>query len=539
MTQSTMLCGNCSAANRTTAKFCMECGSPLKAAPALLKQRYRILTAIGQGGFGAIYQAEDTHFPNHPKRAVKEMLMQSRDPHEQQQAIEAFKQEALLLAGLMHPNLPRIYEYFEEAGRWYLVMDYINGETLEDRAQASSVNKLPFQQALHFATQLCTVLDYLHNQQPPIIFRDLKPDNIMVTSDDHLYLIDFGIARLFKPGQAKDTSAFGSPGYAAPEQYGKAQTTAQADIYSLGATLHRLLSGRDPSDNPFHFSALDLTQDAPAGPICANLVERMVAMDVQKRPSSMREIKQNLQNLAQQPVISEPLSSNPEKNTFTSYTATNGPDSPPIQYSATYMPDAPPIQYSATSSRTSVDGYLNESKALVDSKRYQEALRVCEQALELYPSASLLHVNKAAALNGLARYQEALTACNQALQHDSQNALAHYNASNALCELGNFPQALSACEQAIRLDPTFPLTYTNKSWALIELGKYQEALNACNQALQLNPNSAMAHHNASVALIKIGNYRLALKACEQALRLDPSHAKARTNQNFLRQKLRG
>ncbi|GHO99069.1 hypothetical protein KSF_091170 [Reticulibacter mediterranei] len=529
MTQSTMLCGNCSATNRTTAKFCTECGSSLKATPTLLKQRYRILTAIGQGGFGAIYQAEDTHFPNHPKRAVKEMLMQSRDPHEQQQAIEAFKQEALLLAGLMHPNLPRIYEYFEEAGRWYLVMDYINGETLEDRAQASSGNKLPFQRALHFAIQLCTVLDYLHNQQPPIIFRDLKPDNIMVTSDDHLYLIDFGIARLFKPGQAKDTSAFGSPGYAAPEQYGKAQTTERADIYSLGATLHRLLSGSDPSDNPFHFSPLDLTQEAPAGPTCADLIGQMVAMDVQKRPPSMREIKQNLQHLAQQPVVSGPLSSRlglPEKNTFTPYTATD-------------MPDAPPIQYSATSSQTSVDGYLNESKALVDQKRYQEALALCGRALELYPSACLLYVNKAAALNGLARYQEALVACNQALQHDSQNALAHYNASNALCELGNFQQALSACEQAIRLDPTFPLTYTNKSWALIELGRYQEALNACNQALQLNPNSAMAHHNASVALIKMGRYQLALQACEQALRLDPSHAKARTNQNFLRQKLRG
>ena len=90
------------------------------------------------------------------------------------------------------------------------------------------------------------MLDYLHTRQPPIIFRDLKPANIMLTPTGHIYLIDFGIARHFKPGQTKDTVAFGSAGYAAPEQYGKAQTTTQADIYSLGATLHHLLSGQRP-----------------------------------------------------------------------------------------------------------------------------------------------------------------------------------------------------------------------------------------------------------------------------------------------------
>ena len=265
----------------------------------LLKQRYQILTTLGQGGFGAIYQAEDTSFPNHPKRAVKEMLVQSHDANEQQQAIEAFKQEAVLLAGLTHQNLPRVYEYFEEQGRWYLVMDYIDGKTLEDCMQASPDGKLPLQQVMHIALQLCTVLDYLHSQQ--IIFRDLKPANVMLTTDDHLYLIDFGIARLFKPGQTKDTSVLGSPGYAAPEQYGRAQTTARADIYSLGATLHHLLSGHDPSEEPFRFPALDLSEHAPAGPALAALIMQMVEIDKEKRPESARSIKQALQLISQQP----------------------------------------------------------------------------------------------------------------------------------------------------------------------------------------------------------------------------------------------
>src|SRR6266704_2200175 len=175
-------------------------------------------------------------------------------PQEIIEATENFKREALLLAGLTHPNLPSIYDHFSEAGRWYLVMDFIEGETLEERLNKEPEGRLSVEEAQRIGIQLCTVLGYLHGRQPPIIFRDLKPANIMMTPDGHLYLIDFGIARHFKPGQAKDTIAFGSPGYAAPEQYGKAQTTARSDIYSLGANLHQLLTGIDL--HKLHFNLL-------------------------------------------------------------------------------------------------------------------------------------------------------------------------------------------------------------------------------------------------------------------------------------------
>ena len=316
MTQSQSLrfCSHCGAPNRLLSKYCSRCGNLLEEplpdpltgqagalkAQSLLLQRYRIVTQLGQGGFGTIYKAQDTRF-NNALRAVKEMSAQSLDPAERQQAIAAFKHEAHLLAGLMHPNLPRIYDHFEERGRWYLVMDYIEGETLEERLTNMSGGKMTVPQVLPIALQLCTVLHYLHMRQPPIIFRDLKPANVMLSADDHLYLIDFGIARLFKSGQAKDTVALGSPGYAAPEQYGKAQTTEQADIYSLGATLHHLLSGRDPSDEPFQFPPLKLDQYAPAGPTLATLVRQMVETDKSKRPRSVQEVKQRLQDLQQQP----------------------------------------------------------------------------------------------------------------------------------------------------------------------------------------------------------------------------------------------
>lgn len=314
MTQSRRFCDKCGAANRSTGKFCVACGKPLSIYASktlsatmglltnttLLKQRYRIVRKIGEGGFSAVYLAEDIMF-NAAPRVIKEMSIQVSgsqplDPQELQQSIEAFKQEAMLLASLTHPNLPRIYDHFEEQQRWYIVMDYIEGQTLEMMLKTAPAGKLELPLVLHIANQLCTVLNYLHTRQPPIIFRDLKPANIMITEDEHIYLIDFGIARLFKTGQAKDTIALGTPGYAAPEQFGRAQSTALTDIYGFGATLHHLLSGRDPSNEPFQFPALVLDQ-YPAGPDLAALIQRMVALQKDQRPASIQEIKQILQKL--------------------------------------------------------------------------------------------------------------------------------------------------------------------------------------------------------------------------------------------------
>ena len=248
-----------------------------------LGQRYRILKLLGQGGMGAVYLAEDLRFGDAP-RAVKELSQQSLSLQEARETAQAFKREADLLARLIHPNLPRIYDHFDEQGRWYLTMDYIAGETLERRLGKLPDRTMVPADVLKIALQLCDTLHYLHSQQPPIIFRDLKPANIMLTTDDHVYLIDFGIARLFKPGQATDTVALGSPGYAAPEQYGRAQTTASADIYSLGATLYQLLSGHDPSADPFQFPALDLSA-LPGGSELGKLVLQMVKIKREKRPS--------------------------------------------------------------------------------------------------------------------------------------------------------------------------------------------------------------------------------------------------------------
>jgi WD40 repeat protein/tRNA A-37 threonylcarbamoyl transferase component Bud32 len=303
MTTVTPYCPSCGAANQPIASFCFACGHtltttsnryPTGALPAqkMLRGRYRVIGTVGTGGFGAVYQAEDTELGNRLV-AVKEMSQRGLSQAELHEALEAFHQEALLLASLLHPNLPRIYEQFEEDGRRYLVMDFIQGETLEHYLDRMG-GHLALAETLQLGVQLATVLSYLHTRQPPIIFRDLKPANVMLTSDGQLYLIDFGVARHFKPGKEHDTIAFGSPGYAAPEQYGKAQTTARSDIYALGATLHQALSGHDPSTTPFVFAPLHLS----ALPELETLIFQMLVLDQEQRPASMALVKQELQRLA-------------------------------------------------------------------------------------------------------------------------------------------------------------------------------------------------------------------------------------------------
>ncbi len=268
---------------------------------SLLKQRYRILQQVGKGGFGAVYKAADTQFGNRLV-AIKEMSQASLTPQETTEATDAIKREAMLLAGLTHPNLPRIYEQFTDMGRWYLVMDFIEGETLEDALAKLPGSRLPIDKTLEIVIQLCGVLDYLHMRQPPIVFRDLKPANVMLAGNGHIYLIDFGIARHFKPGQSKDTAALGSTGYAAPEQYGRAQSTPRADLYALGATLHQLLTGNDPSDTPFQFAPLRLT-GLPFLPRLQQLLTQMLEMDASKRPASAAFIRQELQAMSTQLLI--------------------------------------------------------------------------------------------------------------------------------------------------------------------------------------------------------------------------------------------
>src|SRR6266852_9063690 len=229
---SPIYCNNCGAANQAQTMLCFACGQLLAAAVedtsrpsqadspaslALLAGRYRIIDMVGKGGFGAVYKAQDLR-RNGALVAIKSINLHGLSPEEIIEATDTFNREVSLLSTLVHPNLPRIYDHFTDPEHWYLVMDFIEGETLEEYLEAAGTrqkkyffgllparkslpasaaqgtqqaSRLPVREVLDIAIQLCKVLNYLHMRQPPVIFRDVKPANIMRNPRGHIYLIDF------------------------------------------------------------------------------------------------------------------------------------------------------------------------------------------------------------------------------------------------------------------------------------------------------------------------------------------------------------
>ena len=265
------ICSNGHPQVRRGARFCYQCGAAVNQlgaqppgtaggqppAPRLINNRYEVLGELGRGGMGSIvYKVADTQ-SGRQLRALKEMDETLLQPvSDRPQIVDAFRREAALLRRLDHPHIVKVHDGFQIGQKHYMAMDLVQGRMLEDRL-AASPGGLPESSVLAWADQLCEALSYLHGQQPPIIYRDMKPQNVMVEdAGGQIKIFDFGIAREYKGGQKKgDTIRFGTAGYAPPEQYTTSQveTSPASDVYALAAMLHQLLSGRDPTDNPFLF----------------------------------------------------------------------------------------------------------------------------------------------------------------------------------------------------------------------------------------------------------------------------------------------
>lgn len=276
----------------------------------VLLARYSVIAVIGGGGQGAVYKARDINFPDARRLvAVKEMHVSSADMSTKASTMRTFQREANILATLSHPAIPKIYDFFDQNDRAYLVMEYINGNDLE--AILVKTKKLPVDKIVEWSIEMCDVLQYLHSYQPePIIFRDLKPANIMIDSLGKVRLIDFGIAKIFVSG-VKHTQ-IGTEGYSAPEQY-KGNVTPLSDVYSLGATLHHILTREDPRlQPPFSFAERPVAQYNPeVSPQLASIVEKALAFEPENRWQSCLDMKQAFETLRYRPinVMSSPTAS--------------------------------------------------------------------------------------------------------------------------------------------------------------------------------------------------------------------------------------
>jgi serine/threonine-protein kinase len=251
----------------------------------VLNNRYEIVRRIGGGGMGAVYLAKDRNLGDAP-RAVKEMIESHLDDAQHEKAIADFKRESLLLTELEHPSIPTVYDYFydENSERFYLVMKFIPGSDLASRLRATPQGRIDEPTVTEWGIQVADVLHYLHTRPQSIIYRDLKPANLMIDSNNNrIMLIDFGIARWVNKKE-KGVTAVGTMGYAPPELF-SGRADPRVDIYSLGATMFHLLTGSDPQDNPLLI--FDFTKNPrprQINPQLSSEMERILIRTVEYKP---------------------------------------------------------------------------------------------------------------------------------------------------------------------------------------------------------------------------------------------------------------
>lgn len=296
--ESLTVCPSCRRQIPRDARFCPLCGvrmgvvagpnSPMVGAGTgllppqhCLHGHYIIQRKLAQGGQSAVYLAIDMRLGD-VKLAIKEMSQAHLLPHERDRAVTHFQREAHLLQHLDHPMLAKVYDYFIDGDKHYLAMEYVPGKTLEDEMMELG-RPLEWESVIGWSAQLCDVLGYLHRQTPPIVYRDLKPANVMLTPTGRLKLIDFGIARRLVPARMNDTAQLGTDGYAPLEQYAS-KSEPRSDLYALGASMYHLLTGRVPDNAPLRSSGAKLRPIRAVSPNVPEAVEQVVMQALNLTP---------------------------------------------------------------------------------------------------------------------------------------------------------------------------------------------------------------------------------------------------------------
>ena len=575
---------------------CPSCGAArglgtltrnLPAGHALQQGKFTIGHVLGEGGFGITYKgahrdlghpvAIKEYFPAHAQRVGTVISV----PAQQQEAFVrermSMLQEAQLLFGLRAPGIVQVHDAFQENGTVYIVMEYLKGQTLEERIQHKV--RIPADEVQRLAQVLGQALEAVHAQS--LLHRDIKPANVMLTPEGRVVLLDFGSARAFQAGRTGNPTRVLTPGYAAPEQFSdRARFGPYTDIFSLGATLYHALTGAPP------LPAVDRLRDPPApvtfpSGVPAALpaaLQQALALRVDDRPQdteaflallapaaadataprslpkaasrwpalsaglSWTTARENARRLARPIAIAMgslalvtslyvtvmgPLRS-AVAGWSLSALAPLSPYAVPVTFTPMPTPTAAPSPTLTPTHTPTAWAYQQRGYDKEVLGQHAAAIADYDQALRLDPNSDWTYNARGNAKAELGLYAQAIADYDQALRLDPNSDWTYFNRGNAKAELGLYAQAIADYDQSLHL-ADYAWTYNARGNAKKELGQYTAAIADYDQALRLAPQFAMAYVNRGDAKAVLEQYAAAIADYDQALHLDPNNVQVYVN----------
>ncbi|MBV9231217.1 MAG: protein kinase [Chloroflexi bacterium] len=491
--------------------------------------RYKIEKPVAAGGMGAVYRAIDSRF-NRPC-AVKEMLDEFQSDGERTQAVEWFEREATLLLDLNHPCIPRVRDFFVENSRHYLVMDFIEGRTLGDVLEkegnvvgVNGARGVSEARARSWGQQICSVLGYLHRQSPPIIFRDLKPSNIMVTERDEIKLIDFGIARTFQ--SQRQSTIIMTIGYAPPEQL-HGMPEPRSDLYALGATLHRVLTHHDAANNkPSIFSFPPIRILRPDVSLAfEQVIMRALSPSIEQRWLNAADMERAIINLP--PITVKPpfgsIAGGP--NVPQGQSRPGNPQTP-----SSGGPGVVPFNPALHTTTGPAGGYITTALNFMGTNRVEEAYAAIQQAYVLEPNNSLVHrtFGQVFARRRPPSLDQAVQAYTRSLQLNPNDAETHKLLADVSLFLRRQPlQAIPGYTQSLRLNPNDPEAHQRLAQCYEETGQLELALREYQEAARLAPKQQDLHVRVGQVALRVNQLPVAERAFVTALTLNPADHSSR------------
>jgi serine/threonine protein kinase len=436
-----------------------------------LQEKYVIRNLIKAGGMGAVYKAFDVKLERFC--AIKELLPSFKRNDSTEMAW--FKREAELLAKLDHTGIPGVTDYFTDSGRYYLVMTFIEGEDLDSIVIRDGNPGLPENKVIEITIEILKTLNYLHSQNPPVIYRDMKPSNIMICKDGKVMLIDFGIARTIDRDKQSPKTSIGTMGYAPVEQY-RGYIDERSDIYSLGATMHHLLTGLPPI--PFNFEPVRRLVPE-VSPMMESIVMKALREDPRGRFSTTGEMLKRLNSLNE-------------------------------------------------GNQISLD-WLDRGDISFDNGQYEEAIKFYDKAIDADNKDGQPWNCKGLALHNTGKYKEAIKCYDIALRLEPFYILAWRSKGMTLHKLGKYNEAIKCYDRATELDPEDARAWNNKGVLLNAIKKYDKAIVCYDIALNIEPAYFNAWNNKGIALFNICELEKAVICFYKSLEINPSFSDARQN----------